>query len=103
MVSVDCKHVCELPASRTDRDFFQSFYITLTLVDLAEYHNTRELGLWVVGDLRVEGEDAHATTILGGHIFERLLDQHGGYDDLLLYCVFTFVVRLHVLMTARSE
>lgn len=62
-----------------------SAMIVLTLVDLAEHHNTGELGLWVVWDLRVEGEDAHATTILGGHIFERFLDQHGGFVDDLLY------------------
>lgn len=61
--------------------------IILTLVDLAEYHNTGELGLWVVGNLRVECEDAHAATILGGHIFEGLLDQHGGYEVTLLYGV----------------
>ena len=44
--------------------------IVLTLVDLAEYYNTWELGLRVVGNLRVEGEDAHTAAILGGHIFE---------------------------------
>jgi hypothetical protein len=58
---------------------------SLTLVDLAEHHNTRELGLRVVRNLRVESEDAHATTILGGYILERLLDQHG---DLLLCCMY---------------
>jgi hypothetical protein len=62
--------------------------IVLTLVDLAEHHNTWELCLWVIRDLGVEGEDAHATAILRGHIFEGLLDQHGGYEDLLLYDVF---------------
>jgi hypothetical protein len=49
----------------------------LTLVDLTEYHDTWELGFGVVGDLRVKGEDAHAATILGGHVFEGFLDQHG--------------------------
>jgi hypothetical protein len=63
----------------------------LTLIDLAEHHNTWELCLWVIRDLRVEGEDAHAATVLGGHIFEGLLDQHGEYEDLLLYDVFMFV------------
>jgi hypothetical protein len=53
---------------------------SLTLVDLAEHHNTRELSLRIVGNLRVESEDAHAATILGGYIFVGLLDQHG---DLL--------------------
>ena len=72
--------------------------IILTLVDLAEYHNTGELGLWVVRNLRVEGEDAHATTILGGHIFERLLDQHGEYGSSLLYSVFTFVGLSHMYL-----
>jgi hypothetical protein len=39
----------------------------------------------------VEGEDAHAAAILGGHIFEGLLDQHGEYENVLLYDVFMFV------------
>jgi hypothetical protein len=47
---------------------------SLTLVNLTEYHNTRELGLGIVRNLRVEGEDAHAATILGGYIFVGLLD-----------------------------
>jgi hypothetical protein len=59
----------------------------LTLIDLAEHHNTWELRLRVIRNLRVEGEDAHAATILGGHV----LDQHGEYEDLLLYDVFMFV------------
>lgn len=65
--------------------------IVLTLVDLAEYYNTWELGLRVVGNLRVEGEDAHTAAILGGHIFEGLLDQHGGIEGLLLYGAFMFI------------
>jgi hypothetical protein len=50
--------------------------VLLTLVDLTEDHNTGELGLGIIGDLRVEGKDPHVTTILGGYIFEGLLDQH---------------------------
>jgi len=50
----------------------------LTLVDLAKDYNTRELCLGVVGNLRVESEDAHAATILSGDILVGFLDQHFG-------------------------
>ena len=39
----------------------------------------------------MEGEDAHAAAILGGHIFEGFLDQHGEYEDLLLYGLFMYI------------
>jgi hypothetical protein len=50
----------------------------LTLVDLAEDYNTREFCLGVVGNLRVESEDAHAAAILSGDVLVRFLDQHYG-------------------------
>lgn len=68
----------EPPRSRSSRALDIANTI-LTLIDLAEHHNTWELGLRVVGDLWMEGEDAHAAAILGGHVFEGFLDQHGGY------------------------
>jgi hypothetical protein len=71
---------------------------SLTLVDLAEHHDTRELGLGIVGNLRVESEDAHAATILGGYIFVGLLDQH---DDVLV-CYMCIVSKLR-LYNVNSE
>lgn len=50
--------------------------IVLTLVDLAEDYDTGEFRLWVVGNLRVEGEDTHAAAILSGNVLVGLLDQH---------------------------
>jgi hypothetical protein len=55
---------------------------SLTLVDLAEYYDTRELGLGIVGNLWVESEDAHATPVLGGYVFVGFLDQHGELLEL---------------------
>jgi len=69
---------CSQPAGSKTSRVLNIANIILTLVDLAEHHNTWELGLRVVRDLWVEGEDTHATAILGGHIFEGLLNQHGG-------------------------
>jgi uncharacterized protein (DUF849 family) len=57
----------------------------LTLVDLAEDYNTRELCLGVVGNLRVESEDAHAAAILGGNVLVGFLDQHCGGVDLISF------------------
>jgi hypothetical protein len=51
------------------------------LVDLAEDYNAGEFCLGVVGNLRVESEDAHAAAILSGDILVRFLDEHcGGVD-----------------------
>jgi hypothetical protein len=60
-----------------------SFKSLLTLIDLAEDYNTRELCLGVVGNLWVESEDAHAAAILSSNILVRFLDQHCSGVDLV--------------------
>jgi hypothetical protein len=80
--NVDHEHLCSHPTD--GRTYIQSSSKSLlTLVDLAEDYNTRELCLGVVGNLRVESEDAHAAAILSGDVFVRFLDQHCGGVDLL--------------------
>jgi hypothetical protein len=75
---IDAEHCLYAPPTIAHTLALYSRPCLLTLVDLTEDYNTREFCLGVVGNLRVEGEDAHAAAILGGDILVRFLNQHYG-------------------------